>query len=243
MACWRCSAPVRRVLSDKHFSLDGTPIEAWAWMKSLRPRDGGDDDPPPGRNAERDFRGEQRSNATHSSATDPDARLYRKGDGQSSRLCYLGHLLMENRKPLIFNVALTRASGSTEREAALAMLGRRKTRRRITLGADKAYGVAAFVDTLQNHGVTPHIAVDGRVNKLGKPRKTRIDRRTTCHPGYAAGQRLRKRIEEGFGWIKTTGGLAKTRHRGLARVGWMFNLSAAACNPVRLPRLPAEAPS
>ena len=234
---------VRRLLSDEHFSVDGTLIEAWASMKSFRRSDGGDDDAPPGRNAERDFRGERRSNATHASATDPDARLYRKGDGQSSRLCYMGHLLMENANALIVDAALTRASGTAEREAALAMLGRRSQGRRITLGADKAYDVAGFVDALRDRSVTPHIAVDGRLSKLGKRRLTRIDRRTTRHPGYAASQRLRKRIEEGFGWIKTTGGLAKTRHRGLDRVGWMFTLTAAAYNLVRLPKLLAEAPT
>ncbi len=236
-------ARVRRLLSDEHFSVDGTLIEAWASMKSFRRSDGGGDDAPPGRNAERDFRGERRSNATHASATDPDARLYRKGDGQSSRLCYMGHLLMENANALIVDAALTRASGTAEREAALAMLGRRDRRRGVTLGADKAYDVAAFVDALRDRSVTPHIAVDGRLSKLGKRRLTRIDRRTTRHPGYAASQRLRKRIEEGFGWIKTTGGLAKTRHRGLDRVGWMFTLTAAAYNLVRLPKLLAEAPT
>ena len=236
-------ARVRRLLSDEHFSVDGTLIEAWASMKSFRRKDGGGGDPAAGRNAERDFRGERRSNATHASATDGDARLFRKGDGQSSRLCYMGHLLMENGNALIVDAALTRASGTAEREAALAMLGRQGKRRRVTLGADKAYDVADFVDALRDLAVTPHIAVDGRVSKFGKRRSTRIDRRTTRHPGYAASQRLRKRIEEGFGWIKTTGGLAKTRHRGLDRVGWMFTLTAAAYNLVRLPKLLAEAPT
>ena len=235
-------ARVRRLLSDEHFSVDGTLIEAWASMKSFRRKDDGGD-PPAGRNAERDFRGERRSNATHASTTDADARLFRKGDGQSSRLCFMGHLLMENRNALIVDAALTRASGTAEREAALAMLGRRKKARRVTLGADKAYDVAEFVDALRDLAVTPHIAVDGHVRKTGKPRKTQVDRRTTRHPGYAASQRLRKRIEEGFGWIKTTGGLAKTRHRGLDRVGWMFTLTAAAYNLVRLPKLLAEAPT
>ena len=235
-------ARVRRLLSDEHFSVDGTLIEAWASMKSFRRKDDGGD-PPAGRNAERDFRGERRSNATHASTTDADARLFRKGDGQSSRLCFMGHLLMENRNALIVDAALTRASGTAEREAALAMLGRRKKARRVTLGVDKAYDVAEFVDALRDLAVTPHIAVDGHVRKTGKPRKTQVDRRTTRHPGYAASQRLRKRIEEGFGWIKTTGGLAKTRHRGLDRVGWMFTLTAAAYNLVRLPKLLAEAPT
>ena len=175
-------ARVRRLLSDEHFSVDGTLIEAWASMKSFRRSDGGDADPPGGRNAERDFRGERRSNATHASTTDADARLFRKGEGQSSRLCYMGHLLMENRNALIVDAALTRTSGTAEREAALAMLGRRCRRRRITLGADKGYDVAAFVDALRERAVTPHIAVDGHPTRTGKRRKTRIDRRTTRHP-------------------------------------------------------------
>ncbi len=235
-------ARVRRLLSDEHFSVDGTLIEAWASMKSFRRKDDGGD-PPAGRNAERDFRGERRSNATHASTTDADARLFRKGEGQSSRLCFMGHLLMENRNALIVDAALTQASGTAEREAALAMLGRRKKARRVTLGADKAYDVAEFVDALREGAVTPHIAIDGHVRKIGKLCKTRVDRRTIRHLGYAASQRLRKRIEEGFGWIKTTDGLAKTRHRGLDRVGWMFTFTAAAYNLVRLPKLLAEAPS
>jgi transposase len=233
---------VKALLSDEHFSVDGTLIDAWASMKSFRPKDGEDDDAPPGsgRNAERDFRGQKRSNETHASTTDPDARLYRKGNGQSSRLCFMGHLLMENRNALIVDAALTRASGTAEREAALAMLERRrKGRRRVTLGADKAYDVAAFVDTLRAGRITPHIAIDGHLTKAGKRRKTRVDGRTTRHPGYAVSQRIRKRIEEGFGWVKTTAGLAKTRHRGIERVGWMFTLSAAAYNLVRIPRLQA----
>ena len=176
-------ARVRRLLSDEHFSVDGTLIEAWASMKSFRRKDGGDDDAPPGRNAERDFRGERRSNATHASDTDADARLFRKGEGQSSRLCYMGHLLMENANALIVDAALTRTSGTAEREAALAMLGRRGTRRRVTLGADKAYDVAGFVDALRERRVSPHIAVDGRVSKFGKRRATRS---TGAPPGIPA---------------------------------------------------------
>ena len=155
----------------------------------------------------------------------------------------MGHLLMENANALIVDAAPTRASGTAEREAALAMLARHGNGRRITLGADKAYDVAAFVDALRDLAVTPHIAVDGHVSKTGRPCATRIDRRTTRHLGYAASQRLRKRIEEGFGWIKTTGGLAKTRHRGLDRVGWMFTLTAAAYNLARLPKLLATMPT
>ena len=230
---------VRALLSDEHFSVDGTLVEAWASMKSFRPKDGPNDDPPaPGRNAERDFKGEKRSNETHASTTDPDARLYKKGDGQSSRLCFMGHLLMENRNGLIVDAALTRATGTAEREAALAMLGRRP-RRRLTLGADKAYDVSSFVADLRARKITPHIAIDGHVTKTGKRRKTAIDKRTTGDPGYAVSQRIRKRIEEGFGWIKTIGGLAQTRHRGIDRVGWMFTLTATAYNLVRLPKLMA----
>jgi transposase len=233
---------VKKLLSDDHFSVDGTLIDAWASMKSFRPKDGRDDDAPPGggRNAERDFRGEKRSNETHASTTDPDARLYRKGDGQPSRLCFMGHLLMENRNALIVDVALTHATGTAEREAALVMLDRRKRRRRITLGADKAYDIADFVGALRRRDTTPHIAINDYVTKTGKRRKTSIDHRITRHPGYAMSQCIRKRIEESFGWIKTTAGLAKTRHRGLDRVDWMFTLTAAACNLVRLPKLLAE---
>jgi transposase len=222
---------VKALLSDEHFTVDGTLIEAFASLKSFKPKD--DDQPPAsgGRNAERDFRGEKRKNATHASTTDPDARLYRKGPGKEARLCHMGHLLMENRHGLIVDATLTAATGTAEREAALAMMGRQRGRHRATLGADKAYDVAAFVADLRRLNVTPHVAR----NDTG--RRSAIDRRTTRHPGYAISQRVRKRIEESFGWIKTCGGLRKTRHRGTARVGWMFTLTAAACNLVRLPKL------
>ena len=232
---------VKTLLSDEHFSVDGTLIDAWASMKSFRPKGEKDDDeggPPAGRNAERNFRGEKRSNETHASTTDPDAKLYRKGNGRESRLCFMGHLLMENRHALVVDAELTRAGGKAEREAALAMLDRRKHRsKRVTLGGDKAYDVATFVGDLRARRVTPHIAIDGNIRVSGKPRKTAIDKRTTRHPGYAVSQRVRKRIEEGFGWIKTTGNLAKTRHRGLKRVDWAFTLTAAAYNLVRIPKL------
>ncbi len=234
---------VKVLLSDEHFSVDGTLIGASASMKSFRPKDDPEDrdhpkEPPAGRNAERNFKGEKRSNATHASTTDPDARLYRKANGQSSRLCFMGHLLMENRSALIVDAELTRASGTAEREAALTMIERtRKGQHRITLGADKAYDVQAFVKGLQARNVTPHIAINGNIRVSGKPRATAIDKRTTRHPGYAISQRLRKRIEEGFGWVKTTGNLAKTRHRGLDRVGWFFTFTATAYNLVRLPKL------
>ncbi len=173
--------------------------------------------------------------------TDPDARLYRKGNGQSSRMAFMGHVLMENRNGLLVGACLTRATGTAEREAALALLdAHRPGRRRITLGADKAYDVAAYVEALRARRITPHIARDDHVTKTGKRRRTSIDGRTMRHSGYAASLRIRKRIEESFGWIKTTGGLAKTRHKGIKRVGWMFELTAAAYNLVRLPKLLAE---
>ncbi|MBL8697929.1 MAG: IS5 family transposase [Alphaproteobacteria bacterium] len=228
---------VKTLLSDEHFSVDGTLIDARASMKSFRPKDGSGEPPGPGRNGERSFHGEKRSNETHASTTDPDARLYRKGDGQSSRLAYMGHVLMENRSGLAVDAALARASGTAEREAALAMLDARPRTRRRTLGADKAFDVAGFVEALRAHRVTPHIVIDGHLSKTGTPRSTLIDRRTTRHVGYAASQRVRKRIEETFGWIKTTAGLRKTRHRGTARVGWMFTLAVSAYNLIRLPRL------
>jgi transposase len=244
-------AEVRALLSDEHFSVDGTLIEAWASIKSFKPKEPGDEEPPatgggrhqeagsaaarPGRNQERDFHGERRSNATHASTTDPDARLYRKGRGKEARLCHMGHLLMENRHGLIVDALVTPASGTAEREAALAMLGRQTGRHPATLGADKAYDVAGFVAAVRGLKVTPHVAQ----NTAG--RRSAIDGRTTRHAGYGVSQRVRKRIEEGFGWIKTVGGLRKTRHRGTARVGWLFTLTAAACNLVRLPKLLAAA--
>ena len=224
---------VRALLSDEHFSVDGTLIEAWASMKSFKPKVEGGDEPPAagGRNAERDYHGEKRTNETHASTTDPDARLFRKGRGKEARLCHMGHLLMENRNGLIVDATLTQASGTAEREAALAMLGRQAGRHHATLGADKAYDVAGFVAAVRGLNVTPHVAR----NTSG--RRSAIDARTTRHPGYATSQHVRKRIEEGFGWIKTVGNLRKTRHRGTARVGWRFTLTAAACNLVRLPKL------
>jgi transposase len=223
---------VRALLSNEHFSVDGTLIEAWAGLKSFKPKDGPGDGPRSGggRNAERDFHGEKRSNATHASSTDPDARLLRRGRGKEARLCHMGHLLMENRSGLIVDAILTPASGTAEREAALGMLARQTGRRRATLGADKGYDADDFAAAVRALNVTPHIAQN-------TARRSAIDRRTTRHPGYGASQRVRKRIEEGFGWIKTTGGFRKTRHRGTARVGWLFTLTAAACNLVRLPKL------
>ncbi len=234
---------VRRLLSRDHFSVDGTLIEAWASMKSFRPKGGDGDDGPLGRNGERDFHGEKRSNESHESTTDPDARLYHKGNGRESRLCYMGHALMENRNGLVVAGALNRATGTAEREAALEMLDRRRSAgRRITLGADKAYDATAFVGDLRARKVTPHIAIDGHLTKTGKRRKTAIDGRTTRHAGYAISQRCRKRIEEVFGWLKASAGQAKTKFRGRGRVASRFTLALVAYNLIRLPRLLAEAP-
>ena len=232
---------VKRLLSSEHFSVDGTLIDAWASMKSFRPKDGSGAPPSPGRNGERNFHNEKRSNDTHTSTTDPDARLYRKADGRESRLCFMGHVLMENRNGLAVGAALTRATGTAEREAALALLDRRRAGRRITLGADKAYDVTAFVEQLRSRQVTPHIAVDGRVSKLGVVRKTAVDGRTTGHAGYRASQICRKRIEEVFGWIKAQAGLAKVKLRGCAKVEAIFAFTVAAYNLIRIPKLLAPA--
>lgn len=225
---------VAQVLSNEHFSVDGTLIEAWASMKSFQPKAGGDPFSP-GRNAERDFHGEKRSNETHASTTDPDARLYRKSAGQTAKLCYMGHLLIENRNCLIVDTETTRATGWAERAAAEAMIEDTTQGRLATLGADKAYDTAEHVANLRKLGVTPHVAQNT------SNRRSAIDRRTTRHPGYETSQRLRKRIEESFGWIKVSAGLRKTRHRGIDRVGWMFTLTAAAYNLVRIPKLFAAA--
>jgi transposase len=240
---------VKRLLSSDHFSVDGTLIEAWASMKSFRRKDGSDQDGDGpdgnvgGRNAERSFHGEKRSNETHQSTTDPEARLYRKGDGQPARLCYLGHALMENRHGLAVGGSVTQATGTAEREAALTLLDARpgRSRRRITLGADKAYDVTAFVEDLRARSVTPHIAINGHLTKTGKRRKTAIDNRTTRHAGYAVSQRCRKRIEEVFGWLKSAAGMAKTKFRGRPRVDAAFTLGLAAYNLIRLPKLLAAA--
>jgi transposase len=222
---------VKPLLSSEHFSVDGTLIEAWASMKSFRPRDGSGEPPAPGRNGERDFHGEKRGNETHASTTDPDARLFRKSAGQPSQLCHMGHLLMENRNGLVVDTALTKATGTAEREAAAAMLGARAASGRITVGGDKLFDTKDFVGEMRRLGVTPHVA------QHSNGRRSAIDRRTTRHAGYAVSQRIRKRIEEGFGWIKTVGGLRKTRHRGTARVGWVFTLTAAAYNLVHVSKL------
>jgi transposase len=230
---------VKQLLSTDHFSVDGTLIEAWASIKSFRRKDGSDNDREgPGRNRERNFHKEKRSNETHQSTTDPDARLYKKGDGQPAKLCYIGHALMENRHGLAVGGGISHATGTAERQTALALIdGRCRRRRRITLGADKAYDVEQFVHDLRDRSVTPHIAIDGHLSKTGTPRKTAVDGRTTRHAGYDISQRCRKRIEEVFGWIKSCAGLAKVKLRGRDRVDAAFTLALVAYNLVRLPKL------
>ena len=230
---------VKQLLSTEHFSVDGTLIEAWASMKSVKPRDGSDEPPTAGggRNREADFHGQQRSNATHGSSTDPDARLYKKGRGKEAKLCFMGHGLMENRHGLLVDACLTHADGHAERVAALHMIEPHADRpQAITLGADKGYDAEDFVNELRSMSVTPHVAQNTR------GRSSAIDGRTTRHGGYAVSLRIRKRIEEGFGWMKTIAGLRKTKYRGLEKVGWAFTLAAAAYNLVRLPKLLAETP-
>jgi transposase len=237
----------RRLLSDEHFTVDGTLLDSWASMKSFTPKtasptpddDGnpGDDDAPAppaagGRNPDVDFHGQQRTNDTHASTTDPDARLMRKGKGKEAKLCVMGHVLMENRHGLAVDVLVTHATGTAEREAALTMLDRRPTpQRHGTLGADKAYDTQDFVADCRSRHITPHVTQ----NTTG--RRSAIDGRTTRHPGYTISQRIRKRVEEIFGWTKTVGGGRKLRYIGLDRNQFWAELTAATYNLVRMARL------
>jgi len=267
MAAILAHREVAPLLSDEHFSVDGTLIKAWASMKSFRPKaeatppdDEGPGDPPAPdtpleptpetapsetpaetdpmprnsrrhRNAEVDFKGEKRSNATHASVTDPDARLYKKSPGTGAVLCFMGHALMENRNGFVVQGDLTQADGHAERRAALDMVHRHSpgSTRRLTLGADKGYDAAGFVSDLRQACVTPHVAQ--------KSRYSAIDGRTTRHAGYALSQKHRKKIEEPFGWAKTVGSMAQTMYRGVERVRSRFILTMAANNLARLPRL------
>jgi transposase len=219
----------RKLLSDEHFTVDGTLLEAWASHKSFRPKG----DPPPdpgssGKNPEVDFHGEKRSNATHQSTTDPDSRLARKGN-TGAKLCYSANVLMENRNGLIVDTEVTHVTGTAERDSALAMLERQPGRkRRRTLGADKGYDTKEFVAGARERGFTPHVAQNT------KGRRSAIDGRTTRHAGYAVSQRKRKLVEQGFGWDKTVALLRKLRHRGKDLVGWVFTFTSAAFNLVRM---------
>jgi transposase len=227
-------AKLRRYVSSDHFSVDGTLLEAWASHKSFKPKDGPPSPPPPGRNVEVGFHGERRSNATHTSTTDPEARLARKSNATAAKLCYAGHLLMEHRNALIVDVELTEATGYAEREAAIEMLGRLpKRERRRTLAGDKAYDVATFVADVRAMGITPHIAPN-----TTRQRST-IDGRTTRHAGHHVSQRIRKRIEEPFGWMKTVAGGRKLRYIGKRRNRAWFVMTGAVYNILRIAALDA----
>jgi transposase len=233
------NAKAARLLSNEHFSVDGTLIESWAAVKSMRRRDGKDDGPPgPGRNPMVDFHGERRTNETHVSPSDPEALLARKGKGQPAKLSYMGHILMDHRHGLPVDVEVTAATGYAEREAALAMLDRLPPRAgRRTLAADKAYDLADFVRGCRERGVTPHIACNH-----GRSGGSSLDGRTTRHPGYRLSQRIRKRIEEGFGWSKDGRPLRKMKVTGKAQVGFMTTLTVGCYALLRLANLLAAPP-
>jgi len=227
----------RNLLSDEHFTVDGTLLEAWASLKSFQRKDAKNVPPPddPG-NATVDFHGEKRCNETHESKTDPEAKLARKGKGKEAKLSYNGNLLVENRHGLIVNSEVFEANGTAERDAALVMLEQIPGTQQVTVGGDKAYDTADFVAECRNLKVTPHVA-----QNLERPGGSAIDARTTQHVGYAISQRKRKRIEECFGWLKTIALLRKVRHRGVLRVGWVFTFAAAAYNLVRMRNLAIQA--
>ena len=230
---------VKALLSDEHFSVDGTLIQAWASMKSFRPKDGSGEPPDPGRNGERDFHGEQRTNETHASATDPEAKLFRKGRGKEAKLSFIGHALMENRHGLLVDSRVSEANGTAERDVAETMLAAVPGRHPLTVGGDKGFDTRGFVAALRELKVTPHVTQNttNRLTQNTTNRRSAIDGRTTRHPGYVASQRIRKRIEEAFGWIKEIALQRRARHRGKDRVGWQFTLAAAAYNLIRLPKL------
>jgi transposase len=218
--------------SDEHFSVDGTLLEAWASLKSFQPKDQKKKKPDDPSNPTVDFHGERRSNETHESRTDADAKLARKGAGKEAMLSYSGNLLVENRNGLIVNAELLEANGRAERDAALLMLEQVRGTKRVTAGADKGYDTAEFVAECRHLGVTPHVA-----RNTGRRGGSAIDARTVRHPGYAVSQRRRKRIEECFGWLKDIALLRKLRHRGLPKVGWVFTFAAAVYNLVRMRNL------
>jgi transposase len=231
MAAVLAHREVKPLLSNDHFSVDGTLVEAWASLKSFRAKDGSDEPPSPGRNGERDFHGEKRANDTHGSTTDPDAKLYRKSSNTAAKLCFIGHALAENRHGLIVQADATTASSRAEREAAIAMIERHSpgSERRLTVAADKGYDTKGFVAECRRMCVTPHVAA--------KVRHSAVDGRTTRHASYAVSQRKRKLIEEAFGWAKTVAGLAKVKVRGLDRVRHQFTFSMVAYNLIRMPKL------
>jgi transposase len=216
------------LLSDEHFTVDGTLIEAWAGHKSFRPKDEDGGGSGGARPSGRDFHGERRKNDTHASTTDPEARLFRKGRGKEAKLCFMGHVITENRNGLVVATETTLATGTAEREASVKMMKRVKRSRRSTLGGDKNYDTQEQVDALRALGVTPHVAQNNR------HRRSAIDDRTTTHTGYEISQRKRKCVEQVFGWGKMVGPIRKVKHRGRRRVGWMFTFTQAAYNLVRM---------
>jgi len=227
-------AQLRRYLSSEHFSVDGTLLEAWASHKSFKPKDGPPTPPTAGRNAEVSFHGERRSNETHASTTDPEARLARKSNGTAAKLCYTGHFLMEHRNALLVDIELTEANGYAERDTALEMLGRLPSRkRRRTVAADKGYDTAGWVADVRELGFTPHVAPNTT------NRRSAIDGRTTRHAGHQISQRIRKRIEEPFGWVKTIGGGRKLRYIGRQRNRAWFLLTGAVYNIIRIAAIDA----
>lgn len=233
-------ADAKGLLSKEHFSVDGTLIQAWASHKSFKPKDGSNDQTPsgPGHNAQADWKGKQRTNDTHESKTDPDARLYRKSKQTAAVLCYQGHVLMENRSGLVVSALVTHADGKGERAAALAMLDTVPGETRKTLGADKAYDTVDFVSGCRERNVTPHIAINDTRNRGGSI----LDARTTRHAGYMLSQTIRKRVEEHFGWAKTVGRIRQTVYRGLRRVDQHFKLTMTASNILRMARILFAAP-
>jgi transposase len=230
-------ADKRGLLSNEHFSVDGTLIQAWASHKSFRPKDGSGGGTDGGRNAQANWKGQPRCNDTHASQTDPDARLYRKSHNTAAMLSYQGHIVMENRNGLVVSALTTRADGTGERQAALAMLDGIKGKGRRTVGADKAYDTADFVAACRARNVVPHVAQND-----SRPGGSAIDGRTTRHEDYGISQTIRKRIEEHFGWGKTVGRIRQTVYRGLMRVDQHFKLTMLASNVVRIARIPVEAP-
>lgn len=230
----------KRLLSDEHFTVDGTLVEAWAGQKSFQAKKEATTPklPPPqdpGSNPTVNFRREKRSNETHQSLTDPSARLFKKTRGAEAKLGYLGHVVTENRNGLVVDTRLTLATGTAERDAAVAMMEHKPAGKRVTLGGDRGYDTRGFIEELRSLKVTPHVA-ENTTN-----RRSAIDGRTTQHEGYTVSQRKRKRVEEVFGWMKTIALQRKTRFRGPDRVGWMFTFAAAAYNLVRMRNLLAQA--
>ena len=223
----------QKLLSEDHFTVDGTLLEAWASLKSFRPKDGSDAPKSGDSNPSIDFHGEHRTNDTHQSTTDPEARLAKKGAGQEARLCFAGHLLMENRSGLVVDVKLTTAAGTAERDTTLEMLGKVPGKHRITVGADKGYDTRDFVTVCRDMNVTPHVA---------RRQWSIVDKRTTRHAGYQVSQRIRKRVEEIFGWIKTIAGGRKLRYKGVARNQLWMEITTAAYNLVRMAKLAAACP-